>query len=75
MNLGNPREFTIRQLADLVLKLTGSRSELVFCDLPPDDPKQRQPDIGLASSKINWTPTQQLETGLEKTIHYFRSIL
>ena len=75
VNLGNPGEFTIRQLAEQVIKLTGSRSELVFKPLPSDDPLQRQPDISLARSKLSWEPTVQLEAGLGKTIDYFRQLL
>jgi UDP-glucuronate decarboxylase len=75
MNLGNPREFTIRQLAELVIDLTGSKSKLVFRPLPADDPKQRQPDIGLAKQMLNWEPAVPLEAGLKKTIAYFESLL
>jgi UDP-glucuronate decarboxylase len=75
INLGNPREFTIRQLAEQVIDLTGSKSKLVFRPLPADDPKQRQPDISLARSMLNWEPTIALEAGLKKTIAYFESIL
>jgi UDP-glucuronate decarboxylase len=74
VNLGNPGEFTIRQLAEKVIALTGSRSELVFHPLPSDDPRQRQPDISLALAKLGWQPTIQLETGLKKTIEYFASL-
>jgi UDP-glucuronate decarboxylase len=75
MNLGNPREFTIRQLAELVIDLTGSKSKLVFRPLPADDPKQRQPVIGLAKQMLNWEPAVPLEAGLKKTIAYFESLL
>lgn len=75
INLGNPREFTIRQLAELVIELTGSRSKLVFRPLPADDPKQRQPDIALAKKMLDWEPTIPLEAGLKKTIDYFESAL
>lgn len=75
INIGNPNEFSILELAKTILLLTGSSSELVFNDLPQDDPKQRQPDISLASSVLNWQPHEQLLNGLEKTITYFRSIL
>ena len=71
MNLGNPGEFTIRQLAEKVIELTGSKSQLVFMPLPSDDPLQRKPDISLAQTKIQWTPEIQLEAGLKKTIAYF----
>ncbi len=75
INLGNPREFTIRQLAELVIELTGSRSKLVFLPLPADDPKQRQPEITLAKQLLNWEPSIPLEAGLKKTITYFESVL
>jgi len=75
MNLGNPGEFTMLQLAELVLKLVGGPSKLVFRPLPSDDPKQRQPDIALAKSKLDWTPKVALEDGLKETIAYFRRIL
>lgn len=75
VNLGNPNEFTIRELAEKVSALTGSSSKFVMRDLPSDDPKQRQPDITLAKSLIGWQPEIQLEEGLMKTIDYFRSIV
>ena len=75
VNLGNPVEFTMRGLAEITLKLTGSRSKLVFLPLPQDDPRQRQPDISLARSSLAWAPTVQLEEGLKHTIAYFRSAL
>ncbi|MBT3916173.1 MAG: SDR family oxidoreductase [Rhodospirillaceae bacterium] len=71
VNLGNPGEFTILQLAELVVKLTGAKSELIYAPLPEDDPLQRCPDITLAKEKLEWQPTVQLEQGLEKTIAYF----
>ena len=74
INVGNPCEFTIRQLAEQVIKLTGANSKLVFRPLPTDDPKQRQPDITLAKSMLNWEPSVPLEAGLKKTIGYFESI-
>jgi dTDP-glucose 4,6-dehydratase len=74
-NLGNPHEFTVRQLADLVLRLTGSRSPVVTRPLPVDDPKVRQPDIGRARDALGWQPAVSLETGLERTIAYFRERL
>jgi UDP-glucuronate decarboxylase len=74
VNLGNPEEFTILELARLVLELTGSRSELVYESLPADDPAQRQPDIALAKSRLGWQPTVKLREGLGKTIEWFRSI-
>jgi UDP-glucuronate decarboxylase len=76
VNLGNPKEFTIRELAERVLKLTGSSSRLDFKPLPADDPTQRQPDIRVAREKLGgWEPQVQLEQGLEKTISYFDALL
>ena len=74
VNLGNPGEFTILELAELVLELTGSRRGLVRVPLPPDDPTQRQPDITLAKQKLDWQPTVALREGLMKTIEWFRTI-
>ncbi|MDZ7698771.1 MAG: UDP-glucuronic acid decarboxylase family protein [Deltaproteobacteria bacterium] len=74
VNLGNPCEFTILQLAEMIIRLTGSKSEIVFEPLPQDDPLQRKPDIMLAGEKLNWKPTIALETGLEKTIAYFKGL-
>ena len=71
INLGNPNEFTIRELAELVIRLTNSSSSIILKPLPEDDPKQRQPDITLAKQILNWEPTIQLEEGLLKTIEYF----
>jgi UDP-glucuronate decarboxylase len=71
INLGNPREFTIKQLAELIIEITGTKSQLVFENLPEDDPMQRCPDIGLAKRELDWQPLIDLETGLEKTINYF----
>ena len=75
VNVGNPNEFTMLELAQLVLELTGSRSELVFEALPFDDPRQRQPDISLARAELGWEPTVELAEGLAKTIDYFRGTL
>lgn len=75
INLGNPGEFTIRELAEHVLDLTGSGSKLVNKPLPQDDPRQRQPDITRAKSQLNWGPTVQLREGLDKTIAYFDGLL
>jgi len=75
VNLGNPAEFTIRELAEMVLRLTGSRSRIVFRPLPADDPRQRQPDITLARSRLGWEPKVPLEEGLRRTIAYFRELL
>lgn len=73
VNLGNPREFTMLQLARLVIELTNSSSKLVFRPLPYDDPKQRKPDITLAKEVLGWGPTVKLEEGLQKVIDYFRN--
>ncbi len=75
INLGNPGEFTIRELAEMVISMTGSKSKLVFQPLPQDDPRQRKPDITLAKKTLGWEPTIQLEKGLEKTIAYFEALL
>ena len=75
VNIGNPAEFTMLQLAEEVLRLTGSSSKLVFKPLPPDDPRQRQPDISLAKQNLDWTPKVQLQDGLRATIDYFRELL
>jgi UDP-glucuronate decarboxylase len=75
VNLGNPQEFTIRQLAEKVVALTGSRSKLTFAPLPSDDPRQRRPDIALAKSALGWEPSVSLDQGLPKTIDYFRAEL
>jgi UDP-glucuronate decarboxylase len=74
VNIGNPDEFTIRELADLVIELTGSRSKLIHQPLPIDDPTQRQPDITLARKHLGWSPTVPLREGLLKTIEWFHSI-
>ena len=75
VNIGNPVEFSIAQLAELVIKGTGSRSKLIYKPLPQDDPRQRQPDIRLAKQVLGWEPQIQLEAGLEKTIAYFRKLV
>jgi UDP-glucuronate decarboxylase len=75
VNLGNPLEFTIRELAEKVIKLTNSKSKIVRMPLPPDDPTQRQPDIRLARKELNWEPKIALEEGLKRTIEYFASII
>lgn len=75
VNLGNPGEFTMLELAELVLKLTNSKSKIIFTPLPADDPKQRKPDISLAKEKLNgWEPKVGLEEGLAKTINYFKNL-
>ena len=75
INLGNPAESSILELAEIIIGLTNSKSKLIFNDLPQDDPKQRQPDITLAKEKLNWEPKIQLKEGLPKTIKYFDEIL
>jgi UDP-glucuronate decarboxylase len=75
VNLGNPREFTILELAEKVLRMTESRSKIVYQPLPPDDPVQRQPDIALAKSTLSWEPRVALEDGLRETIDYFKRTL
>lgn len=75
VNIGNPNEFTMLQLAKKVIELTNSSSKIVFKPLPEEDPKQRQPDIRLAKEKLHWEPTIQLEEGLKKTIAYFEEII
>ena len=74
-NIGNPTEFTMRQLADLVIELTGSKSSIVTRPLPSDDPKQRQPDITKARTQLGWEPKIQLREGLARTIEYFRPLI
>jgi UDP-glucuronate decarboxylase len=74
VNLGNPEEFTIKELAELVIEMTGSGSKLVYQPLPADDPTQRQPDISLAGEKLGWEPTVPVREGLAQTIEWFRSI-
>ena len=73
VNIGNPGEFTMLELAEKVIQLTGSSSKLVFKPLPQDDPKQRRPDISLAQKELGWNPTIRLEDGLKQTIEYFRN--
>ena len=73
INLGNPDEFTIKELAEKVISLTGSKSEIVYHELPVDDPRQRKPNIDRAASVLNWSPNIELEEGLKKTIPYFRN--
>jgi len=75
VNIGNPDEFTIRKLAEIIVELTGSKSKLIEKPLPSDDPTQRCPDITLAKQTIDWEPTIKLEEGLKKTIHYFEGLL
>ena len=75
VNIGNPGEFTMLELAKLVIELTGSKSKLVYMPLPSDDPTQRKPVIDLAKEKLDWQPTIPLEEGLKKTITYFKGII
>ena len=75
VNMGNPEEFTIRQLAETVIRMTGSRSRIIYRPLPQDDPVQRRPDIALAREKLGWEPRTPLSDGLEKTIAYFRKVI
>ena len=75
VNVGNPGEFTMLELAENVLRLVGGKSKITFHPLPEDDPKQRQPDITLAKEKLGWLPTVQLEDGLKETVIYFRKLL
>jgi UDP-glucuronate decarboxylase len=75
VNLGNPNEFRIIELAEAIIKKTGNQSKIVFCTLPQDDPMQRKPDISLAREKLGWQPTINLEEGLDQTIAYFRKVI
>jgi UDP-glucuronate decarboxylase len=75
INLGNPNEFTIRELAELVIEITGSASKIVHRPLPLDDPKQRKPNIEKAQQTLGWEPKVQLRQGLEKTVAYFDGLL
>lgn len=75
VNLGNPNEFSIKELAELAFEMTGSKSKIVYESLPENDPTQRRPDITLAKEKLNWEPAIQLRQGLKKTIQYFKSVL
>ena len=75
VNLGNPDEFQIKQLAERVLALVGSRSEIIYKELPQDDPQQRRPDITLAKAQLNWQPSIALDEGLRRTVEYFRALL
>ena len=73
VNIGNPSEFTMLQLAEVTLKLVGGKSKIIYKPLPSDDPRQRQPDITLAKKYLNWKPTVPLEEGLKRTIAYFKT--
>ena len=75
LNLGNPSENSILDLAKMIIRMNESKSKIIYQSLPQDDPTQRQPDISLAKEKLNWTPKVQLEEGLNKTIEYFKNII
>ena len=75
VNIGNPDEFTMKELAEIVLDMTNSKSKLIYMPLPSDDPKQRQPDITLARETLGWEPKVKLREGLVKTIEYFASVI
>jgi UDP-glucuronate decarboxylase len=75
VNIGNPHEFTIAELAEKVIELTGTKSKIIYEDLPSDDPLQRKPDISLAKKELDWEPHIQLENGLKKTIEYFKQVV
>ncbi len=75
INIGNPVEFTIKQLAESIILLTESASKIVYRDLPKDDPKQRQPDISLAKSLLGWEPKISLSNGLMTTVNYFKTVI
>ena len=75
VNLGNPKELTILDLANKIIRLTNSKSKIIYQTLPENDPKQRQPNINLAKKELNWTPRIELDEGLKKTISYFKRIL
>ena len=74
VNLGNPNELPVLELAERIIRMTGSSSRIVFKQLPDDDPKQRQPDITLAKEKLGWQPTIELEDGLKRMIEYFKTV-
>lgn len=74
MNIGNPEEFTVIELANIIIELTRSRSKIRFEPLPPDDPKQRRPDISLAERVLGWRPEVSLQVGLRRTAGYFASV-
>ena len=75
VNLGNDGEFTVKELAELVIKEVGSKSKIIYLPLPQDDPTRRRPDLTLAKSKLNYTPTVPLTEGIKKTIEYFKKSL
>ena len=75
LNLGNPDEYTIQELAEIILELTNSKSKLIYSDLPRDDPKRRRPDITLAKKKLSWEPKTSLNDGIQQTISYFSDLI
>jgi UDP-glucuronate decarboxylase len=75
INLGNPNEFTISELAKLVIKIAGSKSEIIYKSLPQDDPMQRRPDISKAKELLGWEPKIQLKEGIERTANFFKSVI
>tara|TARA_A100001015_G_scaffold288485_1_gene359383 strand:+ start:249 stop:1190 length:942 start_codon:yes stop_codon:yes gene_type:complete len=75
INLGNPKEFSIKNIAEIIIKLTNSKSTIAYFPLPENDPKQRQPDISLAKKELNWKPSIQINEGIKETITYFKSLL
>jgi UDP-glucuronate decarboxylase len=75
VNLGNPVEITIGSLAGMIIKMTGSKSKIVYLPIPRDDPKQRKPDISLARKELGWSPKIDAETGLARTVEFFRNSL
>jgi UDP-glucuronate decarboxylase len=75
VNIGNPNEFTMLELAEKVIRITGSKSKIIHMPLPADDPTQRQPNISLAKKELDWEPKVMLEEGLTRTIAYFKSII
>ena len=74
INLGNPGEFTVRELAESIIRITGSKSKIIFKPLPQDDPTRRKPDVSQARELLGWTPQIALEDGLRRTIEYFRNL-
>ena len=75
MNLGNPEEYSINELANAVIEMTGTKSRIIYKDLPSDDPQRRKPDISLAKEKLSWSPSTSLEKGIGKTIEYFKDLI
>ena len=74
INIGNPHEISMNKLASIILRLTNSKSQIIYKDLPEDDPKRRNPNINLAKNKLNWNPSYSLESGLSNTINYFKKL-